>query len=118
MVRTVLSDQQNSVHSLGIHQCICNPEEDLHKMVQEFFSIENFNVKHSSFIQELAADVQTCKLLEPTTNFNAERYSSRLLWKKDNIKLRNIRSFLASTDFCYQKFEQTSETSTGVGRRP
>ncbi|XP_036320424.1 uncharacterized protein LOC118734934, partial [Rhagoletis pomonella] len=62
-------------------------EKLLHQLVEEFFSIENFGVRHTSEPLESNEVSRSRKVLEETTRYLGDRYEVGLLWHEDNIQL-------------------------------
>ncbi|XP_037047880.1 uncharacterized protein LOC119082466 [Bradysia coprophila] len=64
-------------------------DENLHKLVERFFSIENFGVKAPEQTIEALSDKRARHLLESTTKRIGDKFETGLLWKYDDISLPN-----------------------------
>ena len=68
------------------HMCECKVENDLHKLVTEFFSLENFGIK-ASLAMESNDDKRAKEILESSTKKTEKSYETGLLWRYKNVKL-------------------------------
>ncbi|XP_037040280.1 uncharacterized protein LOC119077203 [Bradysia coprophila] len=80
--------QHHTKFSLNLCQCQ-SKDHQLHKLVKEYFSIENFGVKMDNKFLE-SREVQRARdILEKTTVKKNGRYESGLLWKYDQVDMPN-----------------------------
>ncbi|XP_065178343.1 uncharacterized protein LOC135808982 [Sycon ciliatum] len=66
---------------------IWQPESDLHQLVKESFTIENFGVVPSASAGKPKAMIRAESILNDTTVRVGDRYETGLLWKSDQPKL-------------------------------
>lgn len=66
-------------------------DKNLHQMVAQFFSLENFGVKKPEETVEALSDKRARQWLESTTKRIGTRFETGLLWKYDKISLPNSR---------------------------
>ena len=64
-----------------------NNWKEVHKLVQDYFSIENFGVKATDMVLESDDDKRARKVLEEKTRKSEGRYETGLLWKCYNTVL-------------------------------
>lgn len=79
----------NSNNQYSFHLCECKRDDELHVLVKEFFTIENFGMKELERSPESIIAKRERRLLETTTRYLSNRYETGLLWKFDNINLPN-----------------------------
>lgn len=62
-------------------------DDDLYNMVKEFYTTEQFGVKHTTVIPESDENKRARSLLASTSRRVGTRFETGLLWKTDNIRL-------------------------------
>lgn len=73
----------------SFHACRCNPDKDLHLMVKDFFSMENYGVRKVETLPESAEERRARNILQRSTVRINERFRTGLLWKEDKVELPN-----------------------------
>lgn len=81
------------------HICDCSHDEKLHKIVKDFFSLENFGVRESENTIESVEEKRARAIMDATTKIIGNRYETGLLWRYDEVDLPD--SFLMAK----QRFE-------------
>ncbi|XP_062533302.1 uncharacterized protein LOC134202288 [Armigeres subalbatus] len=78
----------NLVHSV-FHICACGPssDEDLHKMMKEYFAVDSLGVVQPKKRLVSAEEERAQNLLEDRTVLKGKRYETGLLWRYDNVRL-------------------------------
>ncbi|XP_055628587.1 uncharacterized protein LOC129770031 [Toxorhynchites rutilus septentrionalis] len=76
-------------HSLQICQCNQYNDEDLHRTVKSFFSLESIGITKPERPLQSQDDQRALMLLESLTIFRDGRYETGLLFKYDNVRLPN-----------------------------
>lgn len=77
----------NSSRKISLNMCECQSlDNNLHQMVNEFFSIENFEVKISDKIIGSKDVIRAQNILESTI-LKGNDYEAALLWRKDDVHL-------------------------------
>ncbi|XP_062713668.1 uncharacterized protein LOC134290526 [Aedes albopictus] len=78
----------NLTHSV-FHICACNPssDEDLHKMMKEYFTVDSLGVAHPKKRLLSTEEERAQTLLETRTTLKGNRYETGLLWRYDNVRL-------------------------------
>ncbi|XP_017478659.1 PREDICTED: uncharacterized protein LOC108368325 [Rhagoletis zephyria] len=61
--------------------------QQLHQLVQEYFSLDSFAVQKPNIPLESVEDLRARKILEKTTKNIGHRYEVGLLWCEDNVEL-------------------------------
>jgi hypothetical protein len=84
-------------------------ERNLHDMVTDFFSTENFGVRASMKPVEPKAERRARMLLERNTVEENGRYTTGLLWKYDNIALPESHKTAQQRFLCFEKQMQKNE---------
>ncbi|XP_053691781.1 uncharacterized protein LOC128740267 [Sabethes cyaneus] len=75
-------------HSVKSCECNKDSDEDLHKMVKSYFSLDSLGVVKPDKLLMSQQDQRAQMLLEThTRRTSAGRYESALLWKYDNVRL-------------------------------
>lgn len=89
----------NLVHSVfHIHACDSATDENLHKMMKEYFSIDSLGVVQSKNLQSTEEErAQT--LLETRTVLKGGRYETGLLWRYGDVRLPDSYSMALSVDY-------------------
>ncbi|XP_058461559.1 uncharacterized protein LOC131436709 [Malaya genurostris] len=83
------SDEASSlVHSV-FHVCSCksSTDEDLHKAMKEYFTIDGLGVTQPKRILLSAEDERARSLLQTCTVFKGDRYETGLLRRYENVRL-------------------------------
>ena len=62
-------------------------DEDLHSLVKQSFTVENFGVAVNDTRPKSREDERAWKILETTTKRTGDRFESGLLWKREDVKL-------------------------------
>lgn len=77
------------VNSHRVSNCICqNRDDEIHKLVKDDFTIENFGVAASSVSLESKENDRALKMLERLTIRKGNHFETGLfLWKNEKIKL-------------------------------
>ena len=65
--------------------------ENLHQVVKEYFTTENFGVKTPGRILESDDDARANKILNETTVRLGNRFQTGLLWKSDDVELQKSK---------------------------
>ncbi len=81
-------DGNQNQRQISLNLCQCQPTDNqLHQLVKEYFSVENFGVKLNDKFLESKEVQRARQILETTTVKRNGRYESGLLWKYDAIDL-------------------------------
>lgn len=83
---------EQPVPPIVLHATSCDNDQDneLHNLVQAFFTTEDFGVKLPKERIESTVDTRARSLLASTTRrISNERFETGLLWKTDDVKLPN-----------------------------
>ncbi|XP_062707580.1 uncharacterized protein LOC115257239 isoform X2 [Aedes albopictus] len=91
-----------------LHICAQTPEQQLHDLVNQFFSLENVGVTLSPLL-ESDEEKRARKILEETTTRTSSgRYQSGLLWKYDFVEFNNSRPMAERRLQCLERRLQTN----------
>ncbi|XP_031350430.1 uncharacterized protein LOC116176098 [Photinus pyralis] len=104
--------------------------DDIHSIVKDYFTTENFGVELSTTPRESSETVRARQLLESTTKKVKGRYESGLLWKNDDIvlpdsypmaisRLRNVENKMKKEPVYGMKYKETivSYVQKGYARK-
>ncbi|XP_037051788.1 uncharacterized protein LOC119085478 [Bradysia coprophila] len=81
---------QNQSSKYGLTMCECQSDDpDLHRLMAEYFSIENFGVKATNLTLESKELTRARHLMESMIIRQGNRFVSPLLWRTDDIHLPN-----------------------------
>ncbi|XP_065079912.1 uncharacterized protein LOC135702797 [Ochlerotatus camptorhynchus] len=97
-------DVPNLVHSV-FHMCPCESQmdEDLHKAIKEYFTIDSLGIAQPKIALMSAEDERAQTLLESRTVIKGDRYETGLLWRYDNIRLPDSRPMALRRLQCLKK---------------
>ncbi|XP_062703946.1 uncharacterized protein LOC134286352 [Aedes albopictus] len=78
----------NLVHSV-FHICACDTskDDDLHKMMKEYFAVNSLGIAQPKKRLLSADDERAQTLLETRTALKEKRYETGLLWRYENVRL-------------------------------
>ncbi|XP_062538843.1 uncharacterized protein LOC134207141 [Armigeres subalbatus] len=97
--------QISGVHnSTNVQTCECNrePDDDLHKVVKSYFSLDSLGVVKPDKLLISHQDQRAQALLETKTRYVGGRYESGLLWKYDDVRLPDNRAMALNRWKCLQ----------------
>lgn len=95
-------DNPNHIHH-SFHICDCSSNEDLHALVKDFFSMDNFGVKILETSLESKYEKRARELLHTTTARIGDRYETGLLWKEDHVELPKSKPMATRRLMCLEK---------------
>lgn len=96
--------------ALHAHVCECTHDEDLHKAVKNFFSIEYFGVRSSRNVIESKENERAKSILNRSLRKVGKRYEVALLWKHDEVRLPESRQMAFRRMICLEKKLVKDET--------
>ncbi|XP_062541184.1 uncharacterized protein LOC134209208 [Armigeres subalbatus] len=86
------SERYVNHHSVHICECKRDTDNDLHKVVKSYFSLDSLGVAKPDKLLVSHQDQRAQTLLETTTRYLGGRYESGLLWKYDEVRLPDSKS--------------------------
>ncbi|XP_058456592.1 uncharacterized protein LOC131433989 [Malaya genurostris] len=96
------SDANNFTHR-QMHICSKTSDDDLHKLVRGFFSVDSLGVVAAPTVESLD-DQRARKILQDTTVRTKDgRFSTGLLWKHDFIEFPDSRPMAVKRLICLEK---------------
>ncbi|XP_053690937.1 uncharacterized protein LOC128739468 [Sabethes cyaneus] len=78
-------------YTLHVRACNEDTDEDLHKAMKEYFSLDSLGVMKPTKVLLAPEDERAQSLLLSRTRFNGERYETGLLWRYNDVRLPNNR---------------------------
>lgn len=106
--RTDFRTSKQGEQMVNIHRtkCPCQHaiDEEIHQLVKEHFSVENFGVQFNKNLQFCSKeDERALDLLQKHTRLVGHRYETALLWKYDDIHLPNSYGMAYKRLQCLEK---------------
>ncbi|XP_062565178.1 uncharacterized protein LOC134227602 [Armigeres subalbatus] len=97
------SKSYSAYHSFHICSCREHSDEDLHKAVKDYFSLESIGVLNLK--KELLSkdDDRAIHILESQTKLKGNRYETGLLWKYEDVRLPNNKQMAMKRLICLEK---------------
>ncbi|XP_055623389.1 uncharacterized protein LOC129766818 [Toxorhynchites rutilus septentrionalis] len=86
------AEQYVNYHSVQTCECNRHPDDDLHKMVKTYFSLDSLGLIKPDKLLVSHQDQRAQMLLDTLTRRIADRYESGLLWKYDDVRLPDSES--------------------------
>ncbi|XP_055527264.1 uncharacterized protein LOC129719873 [Wyeomyia smithii] len=95
-------DGQNTKQSLNCHSCSCTNDDELHKIVKDYFTLEDVAVQ-STITLLSAVEKRAQQILEKTTVRVGSRFETGLLWKYDRVQFPDSYSMALRRLQCLEK---------------
>ena len=85
------------------HRCDCTTDDTLHKLVNDYFSVETVGIKPMHPL-ESPEDQRSREILRKTTRrTESGRFECGLLWKSDNIEFSDSYAMAERRLVCLEK---------------
>ncbi|XP_055605117.1 uncharacterized protein LOC129753328 [Uranotaenia lowii] len=76
---------EHTAVQVNYHACSCSQDDSLHKVVREYFEMEDMGI-HATTKLESEADMRARRILKESTQKQGDRYETGLLWKYDQFE--------------------------------
>ncbi|XP_058816165.1 uncharacterized protein LOC131679452 [Topomyia yanbarensis] len=98
------SGETLNMHHYIFHVCACDEQtdEDLHKTMKEYFSLDSLGVTQPNKLPLSSEDGRAQSLLVSLTHFNGERYETGLLWRYNDVRLPDNRDMALRRHQCLE----------------